>query len=162
MRKNIPDLSDRNDIPTGSRGKIEDCLAGRRDRDVPAGMSSNVSGLRSAERSRDNPSDIERFQKSTSKLTDGIEPLQAEFLLVCCDLKDAVRRRVTDRFPGSNMLVAQPRDDLRSGGMAISKYARKCRPLAQAPYKFLRKTRNGPRKTSPFEWNGHAGKLPVP
>src|SRR3981081_342819 len=133
MRKNIPDLADRTQVPTGSRGKIEDCLAGRRYRVVPAVMSSNVSGLGSAERSRDNPPDIGSFQKFTSKLTDGIEPLQAEFLLVCCDLKDAVRRRVTDRFPGSNMLLAQPPDDLRSGGMAISKYARKCRPLAQAP-----------------------------
>src|SRR4030081_487637 len=162
MRKNIPDLADRNDVPTGSRGKIEDCLAGRRYRAVPAVMSSNVSGLRSAERSRDNPSDIERFQKFTGNLTDGIEPLQAEFLLVCCYLKDAVRRRVTDQFPGSNMLVAQPRDDLRSGGMAISKYARKSRPLAQARYKFLPKTRNGPRKMPLSEGRGHAGKLPVP
>src|SRR3979411_294059 len=100
MRKNIPDLADRNDVATSSRGKIKDCLAGRRNRVVPAVMSSNVFGLRSAERSRDNPSDIERFQKFTSNLTDGIKPLQAKFLLVCCDLQEAISRARRERCLG--------------------------------------------------------------
>ena len=46
-------------------------------------------------------------QLATRSLTPLVQLLDRHHIFVCRDLKDAVRRRVDDRFPGPHMLVAE-------------------------------------------------------
>src|SRR5207248_2842891 len=75
------------------------------------------------ERPGDDSGDLQRLQQALGDGADRIEPFQTEMRLVHCDLEHRIRRGVADRLSGFDVLLAEPLDDLRAGGVAVAENA---------------------------------------
>jgi hypothetical protein len=77
------------------------------------------------------------------------------------DLEDAVDRGIADRPSGALMLLPQPRDDLRSAGVAVAENAVGPGKAADLVHDVIRKGRVGLGEIAPVPGHRQAGKLPV-
>src|SRR5947209_1100755 len=162
MAEEVADLAHRDDGPPGILRISEERRSAGLDAVIPPIRRAHKIILgRPQERTGDDPAHAQRVDQFPCRYAHLIQALESEALLVCGNLEDAVGRRVADGQSGTQMRLAQLRDDLGTGGMAVAQNAADTSPLAQLLNQIAGKTRLSARKVSPFESNRHAGDFPV-
>ena len=77
------------------------------------------------ERSRDHAADfVLTIEYASCDLTDLVEPFERNHFLVRRNLKDRIRGRIHDGFPGLDVLRAKVLDDLSSRSRNVAENAR--------------------------------------
>ncbi len=124
MGEDIADLADRVHRAAGMREPVKNRRLRRQNR-VVAPVAGSNKGLWALpdEGAGDDPADIVVVDETANDLAELQQALQPEGVLVCGDLKDAVGRGVADRFARAHMLLAEARDDVGAGGVAIAENA---------------------------------------
>src|SRR5688572_2102210 len=120
MGKNVGNLTDRDNVASGSARHVEKSWRGRGYRIISAVTGSGEAGCRlSDERPGNDTPNAPLVDQTARDLTRAIETGQSEAFFMRRDLEHAVGRRVADRLAGLHVLFTKLGDDGRPGGMRV-------------------------------------------
>ena len=120
MCEDVTDLSHSMHMPAVFDQPVEQCRLGRQHGEVtPVSGTLEGRGGLTDKGSGDDAADIVGIEQPPGQTAKRQQAIEAEMLLVRCDLEDGIRGRVADRLAGADMVLAEPGDDLRSRGCLL-------------------------------------------
>ncbi len=109
----------------------------------------------------DHATDVVLIDELPRNVAELVKALKAEGLLMAGYLKNAVRRRVKNRFACFDVLITELGNNRRARRVTITEIAGQIGPLHELFEQFLRKSILTLREVAPVEQDRHAGYFPV-